>query len=327
MLERKESVNLLLHLCLGRLEAVSVARRKALQSSRSAHIQKALHCIETPISTGHSAVLYRFVSIFGAQLCIWNWFVHLSLWRVKPPASCIYSYCLMYCILHVFISSTMFHFPIISLLLHPSSPACSVPVPLALLSSIHISLFLLPLPYTTYSVFRAVGTAAEFLFFLLWVWSDGDSRRAFLCLPQASNTFSFSRRLSLSLLPHFSLSHLDSFTVCSSIVRSLSVSYLHPYSILVSLDSLLVLLKSGKGWTYTSTITEEKKTGNRKQTVRPLPLIAMANSMNTGKPLLFFPTTSLYIIDHHHPHLAATALTWGRGKGRWRGRGVSVSLS
>lgn len=118
-------------------------------------------------------------------------------------------------------------FPIISLLLHPSSSAHAVPVPPSLLF-----IYLFPsLLYTTYSLFRTVMTIAEFRFFILWVWSDSDSRRAFLCLPQASTNFSFSLRLSLSPLLHFCLSLLDSsyhlslhraFSFCL-----LSVSLLH----------------------------------------------------------------------------------------------------
>lgn len=86
--------------------------------------------------------------------------------------------CKATCLMHIFIMSDVLRlacvyllynvsFPIISLLLHPSSSAHSVSVLLSLLSLFLISFPLVPtVPNTTYSLSRTVGTVAEILFFL-----------------------------------------------------------------------------------------------------------------------------------------------------------------
>lgn len=182
--------------------------------------------------------------LFFIGLSFWNSIVYLEL--ICTSFSVV---CKATCLMHIFIMSDVLHlacvyllynvsFPIIFLLLHPSSSAHSVPVYPLSYSYISFSLLLL---YTTYSLFRTVVTVAEFLF-LLRVWSDSDSRRAFLCLPQASTTFSFSLCLSLSTLPHFCLSLLDSF-YCLLLFHALSFCLLSA-SLLHSCftDSSLVLL-------------------------------------------------------------------------------------
>lgn len=86
--------------------------------------------------------------------------------------------CKATCLMHIFIMSDVLRvacvyllynvsFPIIFLLLHPSSSARSVPVLLSLLSIYLFSSRFLP--YTTYSLSRTVVTVAQILFFLLWV--------------------------------------------------------------------------------------------------------------------------------------------------------------
>lgn len=106
-----------------------------------AHIEKALHkVLQTPISTGHSAVLYRFVSFF------WSSVVYLELICTSFSVACKAT-----CLMHIFITSDALHracvyllysvsFAIISLLLHASSSASSVPVPPALHSPLSFSL-------------------------------------------------------------------------------------------------------------------------------------------------------------------------------------------